>query len=36
MSNNEQPKLVFVVQFVLTTIVLFQIVLLPRKAHNKK
>lgn len=36
MSNNGQLKLVFVVQLILTTIVLFQIVLLPRKARNKK
>lgn len=36
MSNNEQSKLVFVVQLILKTIVLFQIVLLPPKACNKK
>ncbi len=36
MSNNGQSKLVFVVQLILKTIVLFQIVLLLRKARNKK
>ena len=36
MSNNGQSKLVFVVQLILKTIVLFQIVFLLRKAHNKK
>lgn len=36
MSNNGQSKFAFVVQFVLTTIALFQMVLLPRKARNKK